>query len=78
VETGGAAQTVPLNGHLQIQSAPDLVRSARNTLFTSGTLGRYSNMLNKVIESPGTVYGEPVKRIGVREGSVQVEERGRE
>jgi NADH-quinone oxidoreductase subunit G len=78
VETGGAAQAVPLNGHLQMQSAPELVRSARNTLFTSGTLGRYSNMLNRVLESPGEVYGEPVKRIGVREGSVQVEERGRE
>jgi NADH-quinone oxidoreductase subunit G len=78
VETGGAAQTVPLNGQVQFQSAPDLVRSARNTLFTSGTLGRYSNMLNAVIESPGNVYGEPVKRIGVRPGSVQVEESGRE
>ncbi|MFL6415246.1 MAG: NADH-quinone oxidoreductase subunit NuoG [Bryobacteraceae bacterium] len=78
VETGGAAQAVPLNGNVPFQSTPDLVRSARNTLFTSGTLGRYSNMLNSVIESPGNVYGEPIKRIGVREGSVQVEEKGRE
>jgi NADH-quinone oxidoreductase subunit G len=78
VETGGAAQAVPLNGNIPFQSTPDLVRSARNTLFTSGTLGRYSNMLNRVVESPGNVYGEPVKRIGVREGRVQVEERGRE
>ncbi len=78
VETGGAAQAVPLNGRVQFQAAPDVVRSARNTLFTSGTLGRYSNMLNAVIESPGHVYGEPVKRIGVREGSVQVEESGRQ
>src|SRR4051794_7731987 len=32
VETGGAAHTVPLNGQVQFQSTPDLVRSARNTL----------------------------------------------
>jgi NADH-quinone oxidoreductase subunit G len=78
VETGGAAHTVPLNGQLHFQSTPDLVRSAGNTLFTSGTLGRYSNMLNAVIESPGELYEEPIKQIGVREGSVQVEEKGRE
>jgi NADH-quinone oxidoreductase subunit G len=78
VETGGAAHTVPLNGQVRFQSSPDLVRSAQNTLFTSGTLGRYSNMLKAVIESPGELYDEPIKQVGVRPGSVQVEEKGRE
>ena len=73
VETGGAAPTAPLNGHVQIQSAPELIRSARNTLFTSGTLGRFSGMLNSVIESPGRLYDEPLLEAGIREGSVQLE-----
>ena len=35
---------------VQIESAPrrDLVLPANDTLFTSGTLGRYSNMLHQV------------------------------
>ena len=48
--TGGAAQTVPVNGRVPVASRPDLVRSNRDTLFTSGTLGRYSHKLNSVIE----------------------------
>ena len=32
------------------------VRSAGDTLFTSGTLGRYSKMLNAVTEAPGELY----------------------
>jgi len=32
------------------------VRSARDTLFTSGTLGRYSKTLNSVSEGPGGLY----------------------
>ncbi|MBV9676987.1 MAG: molybdopterin-dependent oxidoreductase, partial [Acidobacteriaceae bacterium] len=76
IETGGAAHTAPLNGHIQFRSAPELVRSARNTLFTSGTLGKFSNMLNSVIESPGQLYNDPAKETGVEEGSVQVETTG--
>jgi len=76
IETGGAAHTAPLNGHIQFRSAPELIRSARNTLFTSGTLGRFSNMLNSVIESPGRLYSDPAKETGVEEGSVQVETTG--
>ncbi|MFL6463826.1 MAG: molybdopterin-dependent oxidoreductase, partial [Bryobacteraceae bacterium] len=76
IEMGGAAHTAPLNGHFQFRSAPELVRSARNTLFTSGTLGRFSNMLNSVIESPGNLYSDPAKETGVEEGSVQVETTG--
>ena len=35
---------------------PDLIQSARDTLFTSGSLGRYSKMLNSVLEAPGALY----------------------
>ncbi|HSB76283.1 MAG TPA: hypothetical protein VLC12_11580, partial [Terriglobales bacterium] len=34
------------NGH------PDLILPANDTLFTSGTLGRYSRTLNSVVENP--------------------------
>jgi NADH-quinone oxidoreductase subunit G len=47
--TGGAAQTYPVNGHVAA-SRPDLIQSARDTLFTSGSLGRYSQKLNSVME----------------------------
>lgn len=35
---------------------PDLVRSDGNTLFTSGTMGRYSRTLCSVTEYPGGLY----------------------
>jgi NADH-quinone oxidoreductase subunit G len=66
IETGGAISTGPFHGYVQIDSSPNVVRSARNTLFTSGTLGQYSNMLNSVMESPGTLYGDPHKEPIVR------------
>jgi len=34
----------------------DSIEPARNTLFTSGTLGRYSKVLSDVMESPGSLY----------------------
>jgi NADH-quinone oxidoreductase subunit G len=49
--TGGAAQTMPVNGRIPVESRPDLVHSDHNGLFASGTLGRYSKVLNSVIES---------------------------
>ena len=49
--TGGAAQTMPVNGRIPVESRPDLVQSDHNGLFASGTLGRYSKVLNSVIES---------------------------
>ncbi len=73
IQTGSAVPTAPLNGRVDFQSNPDLIRSAQNTLFTSGTLGRFSNMLNAVLESPGELYRDPHKDTGVREGSVQLE-----
>lgn len=78
IETGGAAHTAPVNGHIDFASQPELIRSAGNTLFTSGTLGRFSKMLNSVIESPGALYRDPRKQPVVREGSVQVETAKRE
>jgi NADH-quinone oxidoreductase subunit G len=73
IETGGAISTGPFNGHVQIDSSANVIHSARNTLFTSGTLGRFSKMLNSVIESPGALYRDPHKKPVVREGSVQLE-----
>jgi NADH-quinone oxidoreductase subunit G len=46
----GAQQTAPVNGRVDVASRPDLVWSAHDNLFTSGTLGRYSKILNSVIE----------------------------
>ncbi len=60
LETGGATQTLPVNGSVPGDARPDLIRSDRNTLFLSGTLGRYSKMLHSVLEAPGKLYGEPV------------------
>jgi NADH-quinone oxidoreductase subunit G len=48
--TGGAAQTMPVNGRVPVEDRPDLVYSDRNGLFSSGTLGRYSKVLNSVVE----------------------------
>jgi hypothetical protein len=44
-----------------LQARPDLIFSDRNTLFLSGTLGRYSRMLTSVLEYPGKLYGQPVE-----------------
>ena len=35
----------------KIPTHPELIVSSEDTLFTSGTLGRYSNALNSVIEN---------------------------
>jgi NADH-quinone oxidoreductase subunit G len=50
-----AAQTrpegAPLNGRIPVENRPGLVHSDHNGLFASGTLGRYSRVLNSVVES---------------------------
>ncbi len=51
IATGGAAQTMPVNGRIPVEDRSRLVRSDHNGLFASGTLGRYSKVLNSVIES---------------------------
>ena len=56
VTSGGAAQTVPLNGSVPVTARPDLIQSSRDTLFTSGSLGRYSKTLSSVLEAPGALF----------------------
>ena len=48
--TLSAQQSTPVNGGTGVASRPDLVWSAHDGLFTSGTLGRYSATLNSVME----------------------------
>jgi NADH-quinone oxidoreductase subunit G len=73
IETGGAAQTAPVDGHVEFETRPELIRSAHNTLFTSGTLGRFSAILNSLLEAPGELYNDPHHQPQVLAGSVQVE-----
>ena len=54
--TGGAAQTHPVNGRVPTSSVPGNISSARDTLFTTGSLTRYSKILNEVLEKPGALY----------------------
>jgi len=52
--TGGAelaAPVLPRNGHKPYDVPADLVFSSRDTLFTSGTLGRFCTMVNSVPEA---------------------------
>jgi NADH-quinone oxidoreductase subunit G len=44
------AQTTPSNGSIPVENRPDLAHSDHNGLFASGTLGRYSRILNSVVE----------------------------
>jgi NADH-quinone oxidoreductase subunit G len=48
--TLAAQQTMPVNGRVGVEGRSDQVWSAHDNLFTSGTLGRYSKILNSVIE----------------------------
>ncbi len=45
-----AVQTAPVNGRVAISNRPEPIRSSHDTLFTSGTLGRYSKALHNVME----------------------------
>ncbi len=55
VAAGGAAPTWPLNG--RVAALPGVIQSAGDTLFTSGSISRYSKILNSVMEAPGELYG---------------------
>ncbi len=59
--TGGAVQTKPGRGPIGLDPQPDLVQSAGDTLFTSGSLGRYCKTLNSVTERTGSLYGGKVQ-----------------
>jgi NADH-quinone oxidoreductase subunit G len=54
--TGGAAVTTPVNGPVKVDVRAEEIRSANDTLFTSGSLGRHSKLLTSVPEYPGTLY----------------------
>jgi NADH-quinone oxidoreductase subunit G len=66
----GAAATAPLNG--RVAALPGVIQSASDTLFTSGSLTKYSKILNEVMESPGALYGANTKdHESVEPGAVQ-------
>jgi NADH-quinone oxidoreductase subunit G len=74
IETGGASPTEPtasMKGPISGNVLSHLILSARNTLFLSGTLGRYSKTLNSVLEYPGKLYGKPVHPAHEREGAAE-------
>ncbi len=50
----GPAATMPLNG--RVAALPGAIQSSGDTLFTSGSLTRYSEILNSVMEAPGQLY----------------------
>jgi NADH-quinone oxidoreductase subunit G len=56
----GAVATAPLNG--RVAALPGAIYSSGDTLFTSGSLTKYSKILNEVMESPGALYGAPGAR----------------
>jgi NADH-quinone oxidoreductase subunit G len=58
VSTGGAAPAQPLNGRVPAAVRTEAIRSAGDTLFTSGTLGRYCTMVGSAMEAPGQLYKE--------------------
>ncbi len=51
----GPVPTMPLNG--RVAALPGAIQSSADTLFTSGSLTPYSEILNKVMEAPGQLYG---------------------
>ncbi|MCC7234145.1 MAG: NADH-quinone oxidoreductase subunit NuoG [Bryobacterales bacterium] len=56
IATGGAAMTDPVHGRIPVAGQAQVIQSARDTLFTSGSLTRYSKTLNLVLEAPGELY----------------------
>ena len=54
--SGGVAHTTPVNGRVNVTVKPEAIQSANNTLFTSGSLSRYSKLLGSLLESPGALY----------------------
>jgi NADH-quinone oxidoreductase subunit G len=62
--TGGAVPARPLlpaDGHPPYDVPADLIFSSRDSLFTSGTLGRYCSMINSLPEARETPEPEVVK-----------------
>jgi NADH-quinone oxidoreductase subunit G len=55
--TGGAGLTRPALSAGSVDVRVEDILSVRDTLFTSGSLGKYSKLLTSVPEYPGTLYG---------------------
>jgi len=51
----GPVPTMPLNG--RVAALPGVIQSSGDTLFTSGSLTPYSEILKNVMEAPGQLYG---------------------
>ncbi len=58
IATGGAAQVMSLNGPISVAGRADSIKSAHDTLFTSGNLGKYSKILNSVLERKANPEGQ--------------------
>jgi NADH-quinone oxidoreductase subunit G len=59
IRTGGAAATAALDGRVAPLTPTAEISSARDTLFTSGSLGRYSKTLGSVLERSVKLYQAP-------------------
>ncbi|MFI5268988.1 MAG: hypothetical protein ACHQ7M_16555, partial [Chloroflexota bacterium] len=49
--TGESVLALPLNGRVPLAAAAARLRPNQDTLFTAGTLGRYSAAINAVLEA---------------------------
>jgi len=64
IATGGAVQAIPVNGPIGVPVRAELIQSTHDNLFTSGNLGKYSRILNSVLErrtGPAPEEWEPAK-----------------
>jgi NADH-quinone oxidoreductase subunit G len=60
--TGSAVPVVTLNGAVPHSERPDLIVSSNDTLFTSGSLGRYCSALSAVAEAKQRTNPEGIGR----------------
>jgi NADH-quinone oxidoreductase subunit G len=58
IATGGAAQAITLNGPIGVAGLSTTIRSSHDNLFTSGNLGKYSKILNSVLERRANPEGQ--------------------
>jgi NADH-quinone oxidoreductase subunit G len=58
ITTGGAAQAIPVNGPIHIAGHAASIESSHENLFTSGNLGKYSKILNSVLERRANPEGQ--------------------
>jgi NADH-quinone oxidoreductase subunit G len=58
IATGGAAQAIALNGPIGVAGLATTIESSHDNLFTSGNLGKYSKILNSVLERKANPEGQ--------------------